>query len=169
MYYIELLQDMTGNENILDELISEYFDKHLFPKPYLKNLGECEDGYLYEVRDSNIAIGKMSKLHVGDYNFYFDNQLEEDCIVNYNKQWIAIMYNKIKELSPVFAVLYEESVRDYLNYVNITSKQKVESKYGKLIKLLTDSIREENASIDKSTNEVFEIFSNEDNNDKTLQ
>jgi len=168
MYFLDLLQDMIGNENILDELIREYFDKYLLPKPYLKKMGECEDGYLYEVRDSNIAIGTMSKLHVGDYNFYFDNQLEEDCNVNYNKQWIAIVYNKLKQLSPAFAEQYEKNVREYLSFVNVSSKQKVESKYGTLVKLLTDLIKEEREAIDKSTNEVYEIFSDEDNNDKTL-
>ncbi len=168
MYFLDLLQDITGNENIVSDLINEYFSRHLFSDPYLKNMGECEDGYLYEVRDRKIAIGTMSRLHVGDYNFYFDNQLEEDCNVNYNKQWIAIVYNKLKQLSPAFAEQYEKNVREYLSFVNASSKQKVESKYGKLVKLLTDLIKEEREAIDRSTNEVYEIFSDEDNNDKAL-
>ena len=154
---------MTGNENAVEDLIREYFNMYMYAEPCLKSKAQDDGGYVYEVKDKKIAIGCANKLHVGDYNLYFDNQLEEDCVVNYNKLWINMIYSKLKELSPEFADRYSQKVKDYISYVNTNSKQKVEAKYSKLINVLTETIKEECREIDTSAQEVFDIFADDDN------
>jgi len=165
MNYLDLLVDLTGNENAVEDLIREYFNMYMYAEPCLKYKAQDDGGYVYEVKDKKIAIGCANKLHVGDYNLYFDNQLEEDCVVNYNKLWINMIYSKLKELSPEFADRYSQKVKDYISYVNTNSKQKVEAKYSKLINVLTETIKEECREIDTSAQEVFDIFTDDD---KTL-
>lgn len=165
MNYLDLLVDLTGNENAVEDLIREYFNMYLYAEPCLKFKGEADGGYVYEVKDKKIAIGCANKLHVDNYNLYFDNQLEDDCNMKFNKYWINMIYNKLKELSPEVADRYAHKVKDYINYVNTNSKQKINAKYGKLINMLTETIKEECGEVDASAQEVFDIFADDD---KTL-
>ena len=176
MYYLDLLKDISGREDIVAEVITDYFNMHLFANPVLVFKGVVRGEYVFDVRDPRIIIGSMSELHVRDFNFYFDNQLEEENIINHNKLWIAIMYNKLKELSPAFAEEYMKRAiarnEDILDYIKLSRIQKIEIKYDNMIKRLTEQKKEELEAVDKmiiSNKQEFNgIFSEKSEDDKTL-